>query len=393
MIKLLAALLMATAPKADYRSQYPLPGLTVPDGWGVCANLASLTDEDMDSMKALGVRWVRTDLQWSRVEQKAGVYNFSKYDPVIDGLRQRGIRAMLILDYGNKVYDVDAPRTREGRTAFAAFAARAVEHYRHEGILWEIWNEPNLSHFWRGEPSVAEYAALVKVVVPAIRNVSSDEWIVGPASSRFDWPFLEGCFKEGLLDDFDAVTIHPYRDKSAPDTVTDDWAKLRAMLDQYSPKKTIPMLCSEWGYSTYPGGVSQQTQGQYAVRQYLTNLSAGVPMTLLYSWKSRADASSEKEQNFGVVEANGTPKQAYNMIQDAWAKLAGYQFDSEVDLGDPLDRALVFRKGADRKVALWTAGQSGKDVRLPVSVGMFATGLRNRLAHLSGDVQVLGGGS
>ena len=387
LIAAITALLLHSPP--DYRAKFPLPDLTVPSGWGVNVNLKDMDDASIQKIADLGAKWIRLDLAWSRVEQSKGNYDFSRYDPVMDGLSRRGLRAILILDYGNKVYDVDAPRTREGRAAFAAYASEAVKHYRHRGVIWEVWNEPNLSHFWRGEPSAAEYSALVRVVVPAMRTVSSDEWIIGPGASRFDTRFLEGCFQKGVLGDFDAISIHPYRDLKPPEGVDDDWASLRSLVAQYAPAgKKIPLLCSEWGYSTFTRGVSEKKQGNFAIRAYLNNLAAGVPLTILYSWRDRPDASNEKEQHFGIVDSDVRPKGGFDTVQNLLGSLDGFTLDSRVPLGDDGNMALLFRKGTSQRLVTWTNNVMGQDVRFPANIAWFATN-NNRSMHLTDSVQVL----
>ncbi len=384
----LAALALLGHPVvASYRDQYPMPDLTVPSGWGVNVRLVDMDDSDIEAISDMGAKWIRIDLLWARVEQKAGVYDFSKYDPVIDGATRNGMRAILILDYGNKVHDVDAPRTREGRAAFTDFATAAVRHYKHRGVIWEIWNEPNLSHFWRGAPSADEYAALVRVVVPAMRDVSADEWIMGGAFSRFDWPFIEQAFSYGMLNGLDAVSVHPYRDKKAPETVGADWAQLRTMISKYAPNKKLTMISSEWGGSTYSGGWSERVQGQMAMRQYLANLSAGVPLTIWYSWRDRPDASSDKEQHFGLVDRDMHGKSSRDSVANTVGALSGYSFEDRIALGDG-NFGLIFKKGTSRKLAAWSSNQGSNQVRLPATAAWFATS-SNRQLNLSNDIQVL----
>ena len=385
---LAVTLLIGLYGGSSYRDQYPMPDLTVPTGWGVNVNIKDMDDDDINAIADAGAKWVRMDLLWARVEEKPGVYNFSKYDPVIDGFGRKGIRALLILDYGNKAYNVDAPRTDQDRSAFANFAAAAVKHYRHKGVIWEVWNEPNLSHFWAGQPNADEYAALVNAVVPAMRNVSSDEWIIGGASSRFDWKYLDECFSKGVLDHLDGVSIHPYRDQNAPESVVADWEQLRTMVSKYAGARHITLICSEWGYSTYSAGVSEREQGEFAEREYLANLSAGVPLTIWYAWRDRPEASSEKEQHFGMMDGNMRPKQAHDVMANLLGSLNGYSFDSRLNLGDDENVALLFRKGTDSKLATWTSQRDTQTVHLPAAAAWFASS-NNRQIDLTGDVQIL----
>ncbi len=390
---LLAALVAFSPGQQDYRSRFPLPELTIPDGWGVNLNLRDADEKEYDLMKQLGVRWARLDLHWSRVEQKKGVYDFSKYDPVVDGLAKRGIRMILILDYGNKVHDVDSPRTREGRAAFAEYARASVKRYKGRGVLWEIWNEPNVKRYWRSDPSADEYAALVKVVGAAIREIGTQEWIIGPATSRFDWPFLERTFQEGALEVFDAVSVHPYRDSRPPETVSDEWRRLRSLVDQYRPSgKHLPLISGEWGYPEQSKWVTPERQAQYAIRQYLWNVANGVPISIWFSWKDRSDVSPEEGKTHGLVRENKKPKAAFDALQSILSKLNGFRFESRVDLGSDTAHALLFQKGTERKLAVWTSGLKESDARLPVSVGSFSVDgsrIRNRRIRLTPSVQVL----
>lgn len=368
-----AALLIQTAVPADYRAKFPLPGLEVPSGWGINVGLRGAPEADFDKLVSLGAKWVRFDLVWSRIEKFAGVYDFEEYDQIMASLKKRGIRAILILDYGNKVHDVDSPRTREGRAAFARYATEAVKRYRGQGVLWEIWNEPNLKHFWRSEPSADEYVALVRVTADAIRTVSSQEWIIGPSISRFDWRYLERCFEEGMLQFLDAVSIHPYRDTRPPESSLGEWARLREMVDRFAPPgKQLPLICSEWGYATWGKGIKEEKQAEYIVRAYLSNLSAGVPITIWFSLRDRGVDPANKEHHFGIMGPALQPKPAFKAIQATLKSLNGFEFDSRVDLGHEMDHGLIFRKGDLRRLLLWTSNPKGSIVELPVGIGGFA---------------------
>ena len=45
----------------------------------------------------------------------------------------------------------------------------------------------------------------------AIRKADPKATIVGPACAMFDWPFLETFLQSGVLQNIDAVSMHPYR--------------------------------------------------------------------------------------------------------------------------------------------------------------------------------------
>src|SRR3989442_4646158 len=126
----------------------------IPEGIGVNIHFTDPKPGEMKMLAAAGFRWVRMDFYWQRTEVAKGRYDFTPYDRLMNQLDQYNIRALLILDYANKLYDDGvAPYTDEGRRAFAQWAAASAQHFRGRGILWEIYNEPNIG-FWTPHPSV-----------------------------------------------------------------------------------------------------------------------------------------------------------------------------------------------------------------------------------------------
>src|SRR5215470_18836279 len=105
------------------------PNPTVPEGFGVCVHFTDPKPGEMKMLADSGARWIRTDFYWDRVERSKGQYDFSEYDRLIAALKPYNIRALLILDYGNKLYDDGlAPHTDAGRQAFAQWAAASARH-------------------------------------------------------------------------------------------------------------------------------------------------------------------------------------------------------------------------------------------------------------------------
>src|SRR5205823_7504269 len=147
--------------------------------------------------------------------------NFAAYDRLMASLAPHHIRALFILDYTNPLYDNDqSPHTDEGRAAFAHWAAASARHFRGRGILWEMYNEPNIG-FWRPKPNVDDYTQLALAVGKALRAAVPEAVYVGPATSTIPFPFLEACFKAGLLEYWSAVSVHPYR-QTDPETALED---------------------------------------------------------------------------------------------------------------------------------------------------------------------------
>lgn len=329
------------------------PPLTVPAGWGVNIHF---TDEARGETAKIGgpFRWVRMDFAWNGTEREKGKYDFSAYDRLLTSLDRAKVRPLFILDYGNDLYQQGSPRTPESRAACCRWVAAAMAHFKGRGIVWEMWNEPNI-FFWQPKPNVEEYVLLAKEVGATIKRVAPRETFIGPATSGFDWSFLQRCLDAGLLKYWDAISVHPYR-QTNPETVVDDWLRLRVMIDRASPRRHVPMISGEWGYSELYAAQTKERQAEYIARQYLVNLSCEVPVSIFYDWKDDGTDPKETEHHFGTVLPDLTPKPAYLAAAHLSKELEGFSYVTRLYTARPDEWILLFRKADEARLVAWTTG-------------------------------------
>lgn len=375
-----------------------LPALVIPQGVGINIHFARGHEDHLDLIAAAGIKVVRMDFHWAGTERAKGQYNFDAYDELTDNLLKRGLRPLYILDYSNRLYEeesvdkrgrkrINAPTKDETFEAFAAWAKASAEHFKGKGILWEIWNEPNIS-FWHPEPNVDNYIRLAQVTCKAIRKADPEALIVAPGTSRIPMDFLEKVFASGLLSDLDGVTVHPYRHGKAPETVEPEYQHLRKLIDQYAPeaRKGLPILSGEWGYTTAEenNGSPLDEQAQFIVRQQLANMLWHVPVSIWYDWINDGPDPKEHEHNFGIVNRDLSPKPSYMALKVMTTQLDGYRIAQRLDTGDGRDFVLVMTKdGAATKVAAWTM-QEDRSVTIQAPLGegaLQATGMLGEVAN------------
>jgi hypothetical protein len=348
----------------------------VPDCLGVNIHFTDPSPGEMEMVARAGFRWIRTDFSWSGTEREKGVYDFTDWDHLMAALKPYHIRAMAVLSYSNKYYDNGmSPASDEGRAAFARWAVTAAHHFRGRGIVWEMYNEPNIDMFWKPHPNAEHYAKLALKVGQALRLAESDEVYIGPAEAGIDeledLEFLETCFKAGLLDYWAGVSVHPYRE-TGPETVVSEYQRARKLIDRYTPHgKHIPILSGEWGYewklhdSDFKGP-DDVRQGKMLARMFLTNLANNVPLSIWYDWHDDGTDPHNKEHHFGVVRgpyrAGQTlvyePKPAYLAMQTLAHELSGCRFHKRLAVGGENDYVLEFGKGSEIRLAVWTATAS-----------------------------------
>ena len=348
-----------------------LPEPVLPAGAGVNIHFIKGHEQDLDLIAAGGFRFIRVDFSWSGIERKQGAYNWSDYDALTANLKRRGLRPIYIFDYSNPLYEetvsvtnkhthhgeraLCSPQHAESVAAFARWAGAAAAHFRGQRIVWEIWNEPNIS-FWKPKPEAQQYTALALATVKAVRAADPQATIIAPGSSEFPWPFFEALFASGILRDLDAVSVHPYRHGS-PETAAADFLKLRVLIARYAPpeKRNLPIISSEWGYATQHKGLPLATQAAYLLRQQLSNLLAGVPLSIWYDWKNDGSDTNYNEHNFGTVTTKLQPKPSYLAMQTLARELAGYRVARRLETADTNDWILLCVNAAGaQKLAAWT---------------------------------------
>src|SRR4051794_12065442 len=377
----LAIVMSALATRAGPADRaLPRPGV-VPDGLGVNIHFTDPRPGEMEMLAGAGFRFVRMDFGWGGTERNRGEYDFAEYERLLAALDRHGIRAVFILDYSNRLYDVGlSPHTDDGRAAFAHWAAAAATYFKGRGVIWEIWNEPNIKQFWKPQPSAHDYAKLALAAASAIHAAAPGELVVGPATSRVDFKFIETCLSAGLLEHWSALSVHPYRQED-PETAAGDYGKLRDLMAKHAPpgvperRPMPPILSGEWGYSSGWKNFDEARQGKMLPRQFLTNLSEGIPVSIWYDWHDDGTDEKEAEHHFGTVHYEYhqgrdpvyDPKPAYRAAKTLTTTLKGYHFASRVMVGTADEYVLRFEKGSSFKLVAWTRSTESKSVTIPPS--------------------------
>jgi len=354
-----------------------IPEPVLPQGVGVNIHFVTGGERDLDLIAAAGFKFIRMDFGWEATEKARGEYDWAGYDELTANLAKRGLRQIYIFDYSHKLYEdeveavdppsgqahktIASPRKTESVAAFARWAGAAAQRFKGRGVIWEIWNEPNIS-FWKPKPNVTNYAALALATCRAVRAADPRATIIAPAISGFDPRFMEKFLASGVLDFLDGVSVHPYRDyKKPPESGAADYDKLRALIERHAPaskKGALPILSGEWGYATHERGLSLETQAAFAARQQLGNLLHGVPLSIWYDWKNDGPDPKEREHNFGLMFPDLKPKPAYVAVQTLSRELAGFRITARQATANDDDFVIVLANNAkETKLAAWTTGQ------------------------------------
>ena len=265
-----------------------------------------------------GVQWGREEFTWDVIEPPEDNYSFDVYDSVVDAYDTAGVHMLGLLTYSSS-WASSNPSSPDSEfyppdiTAWTNYVNEVATRYAGRVNTWEIWNEPNLSGFWKG--SAADYADLLQAAADAIHAANQNATVVLGGLSGADTSFLNDVY-DALESSsiIDVVAIHPYRvvgsnfnyaPESTADglnTLTNDIYNVLAVMHAHGQIDT-PLWLTEVGWTTDSTGVSEDTQARYVLRLYSIALS--IPQVKKVFWYDMTDTSDSDypEAHFGLLEA------------------------------------------------------------------------------------------
>lgn len=330
----------------------------------------------------LGVKWARCQTGWARTEKTRGQYDFGWLDEVVDGLLKIGIQPWFNLGYGNPLYMQEADATAVGwvpvfdgaaMEAWKNFTARAAEHFKGRVRHWEIWNEPNITSFWKpGKPDAAAYVKLVKETAPVIRERVPDAVIVGCALARMPLDYLRECLEAGIAEHVDRISYHPYREIPEKDYEADVLG-VRGLLAQHKASH-IRLWQGECGCPSQKGGAgalsktdwNESRQAKWLLRRIVSDLRMEVDLTSYFLIVDLVGYRGSTNWKGLLRGESYTPKPAYFAYQNLCAL-----FDADARKADlPIriegaDNAVVmtasFVRGGEPLWLFWTPEDLTRD--------------------------------
>lgn len=340
----------------------------VGEGYGVQVKEGRTSDEELEMIKEAGLDYVRFVIPWYEVEKSKGSFVWGYFDRFVTRLREHGLKAVIVLGGGHPDYTgyVDAPKgnldrvrqylvapaTDEAVEAFTHFAVKAVEHFGDQDIVWELWNEPDTDRFWAPEANVEDYIKFASASCRAMKEANPAVRVIGPGMADFPGyrgasvpSFLGPVLQSPLIDCFDAISLHPYRDGDMPpETVLSSYDRLHQFIKNFGPKgrPTPPIVSTEWGFTLTD--MSEEEQAAFLLRSFLLNSLAGVNLSIWYEWRDARSGRDDPEANFGLLKLNLDKKASYRALLDFLPPLKGAVIEKRIDAGNTEDYVLILRK-------------------------------------------------
>jgi hypothetical protein len=291
----------------------------------------------MAGIAATGAGWVRIDFRWPDLERRRGSFSWGSVDRIVDAAQDHGLAVLAVLAYTPRwarprgtTEKAPPKRPRD----FGRFASTAARHFRGQVAAYEIWNEPNVPHFWEGGADPVAYAGLLSAAYDAIKDVDGDLMVLtggtAPAStgdgSMSPVDFLEGIYaaKRGGKDHFDGVAHHAYNWPDLPSTPDAEpnfnsfglvTPLLRQVMVDHGDAQTqiwltetgAPVPFTRDGITTTPVYLSDYVQDAFALVTS-PQWEPWIAAIFWYSYRDSGTDTAEVEQMFGLVTHCFEPK-------------------------------------------------------------------------------------
>lgn len=278
-----------------------------------------------------GARAIRVAAKWNLIQpSKATSYDWRALDAAVGAAAANGLSVLMNLEG-------PAPRWALAKGAdpaangnpparpedFGTFAREVALRYGAQVSAWEIWNEPNLSHYLV-RPTADTYVPLLKAAYTALRasGVSAPVITGGTSSSRDqtrDITFIKDLYRLGAQAYFDGIGVHPY---TFPHPIDADprgdgdgggAAVLNAaratMVAAGDGGKSV--WITEYGQPTGTTAGSVDELGQAQLVTGAVRHADSVPWIAAIFLFNSQDLTADKrweDGNFGLFRYNGSPK-------------------------------------------------------------------------------------
>jgi polysaccharide biosynthesis protein PslG len=278
---------------------------------------------------------VRQVVLWEWVEPTKGNLavgaSLAGLDDFLQKCKAAGVEPLIILAYGNALYDPNGfPLSAEAQNGFARYAAFLAKRYKGIVKRYEVWNEWNIGMGTHppklGDPAV--YTALLKKVYPALKAVDPEIVVLGGAISAWADGFANQLFQMGALDYMDGFSVHPYVYPDVPETAMNWLDGFESRASSAAGGREVPIYVTEIGWPTYAAkdGVDPAVAAAYLARFYLLAPTRSfIKGVWWYDFFDDGPDPSDKENNFGLVHYDGSPKPAACAMTQIAKLLAEYR--------------------------------------------------------------------
>ncbi len=311
--------------------------VTQHSGWH---HLNWLSNSDLNKqlylMQQAGIQWTRFDFTMDIIEPSPGNFHWISYDNIVNTAATYGIKVIALIaqykipSWANSTIDNRVPPPP---SIYQSFTQAIAAHYADNISLFELGNEPNMTTNWHPQWNAAAYTALLKAGYTGVKAGNPNAKVLSGGLANFKttnsshsaaFTFVQQMYANGAKGYFDYFAYHPYSQPQGPDSMQFKEIDVIKNLMDKNGDTNKKIIITEVGWPTTAnlssGGVTQTEQASYISRLYTKIMHEDyqyIPIACIYDFRNDGTDPTYDEQNFGVVNADYSPKPAYFAMKNA----------------------------------------------------------------------------
>ena len=257
-------------------------------------------------------------VDWHEIATSRGVYSWANFDKWMSLAQQQNVDVTYtfgrVPSWANGGQGTTVPMTnmQDWDDFVRAVATRAAGRVKY----WEIWNEPNDTHFWSG--SVATLVTMAQHARDIIKSIDANAVILTPSptwttTSPDQW--MTQYLQAGGGQYADVIAFHGYVN-SSPESIDPLAANMWKVMNA-NGQGSKPLWDTEASFSLSGSCSSsicdQDQQAAFLVRHYMLHLSRTVERYYWYAWEDTWGTL----WNGSVLKPGAAYQQAYNWLVGA----------------------------------------------------------------------------
>jgi hypothetical protein len=259
-------------------------------------------------------------VDWHETNTSQGVYDWTNFDRWMTLAQQHNVEVVYtfgrVPGWANGGQGTMVPMTnmQYWDDFVRAVATRSAGRVKY----WEIWNEPNDTHFWTGDiPTLVTMAQHAQQI---IKSIDPNAIILTPAptwTATAPYQWMTSYLQAGGGNYADIIAFHGYVN-SSPEMIDSLAANMRNVMNA-NGQSTKQLWDTEASFSLSGSCTTSicdpDQQAAFVVRHYMLHLSRGVDRYLWYAWE---DAwGTLWNSTSGVLKPGIAYKNVYNWLVGA----------------------------------------------------------------------------
>ncbi|HEY3329318.1 MAG TPA: hypothetical protein VGK19_04810 [Capsulimonadaceae bacterium] len=323
---------LATAAKSFAVYTTPsTPAAPLPTLYGVCTHYHGLAASDANRetalLAALGFQACRFDFSWGNIQPQRGTWNWALFDNIFAQLEKYRIDPLPVVSYSTRWASTGDPNAKKWEdwanappvnADYANFAVEAVKRYGRTTKHWELWNEPDIG-FWHG--TAEQYATLFDTAAKAMKAIDPKlEIMNGGFSETLRRPDFIPTWASAIKVKPDIYAFHSHMAFS-------NMARANDYVDKIYAKTgwAMPRWLNEAGFSS-TGTLTERDQAVALVKKMAYAPALGISGYFWYDLRNDGNNRADSESNYGLVNADFTPKAASVAARTLLTSLSGLKY-------------------------------------------------------------------